>query len=74
VLIEKSVTILDYEPYHFFAGRKTPSKCAGRAERGIADDATVVKRQLQKLIDLITPKRNTCDIEHILKACHHMAV
>jgi len=45
-----------------------------RAERGIADDATVVKRQLQKLIDLIMPKGNTCDIEHILKAFHHVAV
>jgi hypothetical protein len=43
----------------FFAGRQTPSKYAVRAERGIEDDTTVVKRQLQKLIDLIMPKGNT---------------
>jgi hypothetical protein len=43
-------------------------------ERGIADDTTVVRSQLQKLIDLIMPKGIICDIEHILKACHHVAV
>ena len=41
-IIEKLVTVFDYEPHHFVQGDKPQSKSSVRAERGIVDDATVV--------------------------------